>query len=301
MTCPPPRYCKTIEQGLMEAKIKAALAHLDCCRLCPRQCRVNRNNGEKGFCNAANYAEVSSFSPHFGEEAPLSGTRGSGTIFFTHCNLRCLFCQNYDISITGGGEQATTDQLAAVMLYLQNQGCHNINLVTPAHMLPFILQALNTAAQSGLNLPLVYNCSGYESLATLKILNNVVDIYMPDFKFWDPGISKKACQALDYPEIARAAIKEMFNQVGDLTTDSSGIARSGLLVRHLVLPEDLAGTQSVMAFLAEKVSADTHVNIMSQYRPTWKAATIKELSRSVNADEFRKAAALADEYGLVSI
>lgn len=298
MSLTQPRYIKTKKTGLMAQKIQQARAMLERCRLCPRNCNVNRPKGETGICKAPGHSVVSSFSPHFGEEPPITGINGSGTIFFTHCNLRCRFCQNYDISIQGRGEPATSDQLAAVMLHLQSQGCHNINTVTPTHMVPFILEALDIAIDNNLTIPIVYNSSGYETLETLQLLDGIVDIYMPDLKFRDSAIADQACQAPDYPDIARIAVKEMQRQVGDLKTDDRGIATTGLLVRHLVLPEDRAGTKEIMTFLANEVSPNTHVNVMSQYRPMWQANKISGFNRSITPDEFHTAKRIAKDLGL---
>jgi len=293
-----PKYIKTRQQGRLLKKIKQSSDLLAACTLCPRQCKKDRTRGEKGFCSTGKMAVVSSFAPHFGEEPQLVGDGGSGTIFFSHCNLKCVFCQNYDISINGMGEEANDEQIAAIMLYLQKIGCHNINLVTPSHVVPQILQALDIAIGNGLTIPLVYNCSGYESIATLRILKDIVDIYMPDFKFWDPEISHICCHARDYPEIAKKAIREMAGQVGDLKVDKNGIACSGLMVRHLVMPGNLEGTYHILKFLKEKVSPHTHVNIMSQYRPMGDACKIEALSKPVTPEEFRKAVHMAKNFNL---
>ena len=238
-----PVYLETHRRGLLQAKIDAAYEILSQCNLCPRNCLVDRHHGELGLCRTGDQPVVSSYGPHFGEEDPLVGSHGSGTIFFTHCNLYCLFCQNYEISHGGEGEEISVEDLAAMMLVLQKRGCHNINFVTPSHQVYQILAALPAAIAGGLNVPLVYNTGGYDALETLRLLDGVVDIYMPDFKFWDPQVAKDLCQAEDYPEIARQAVKEMHRQVGDLAVDDQGVARRGLLVRHLVLPDGLAGTK----------------------------------------------------------
>ncbi len=292
------RYMETRRQGRLKQKIKQAYDLMESCSLCPRQCRVDRTRHQAGYCGATNGLEISSYCPHFGEEPSLSGTHGSGTIFFTHCSLRCIFCQNHDISIEGHGQRAQAGQLASVMLYLQKQGCHNINLVTPGHFLPFILEELDMAAQNGLTLPLVYNSSGYERIEALNILDGIVDIYLPDFKFWDPDLAQKACSAPDYPSIAQKAVTEMYHQVGDLKTDSKGIAVSGLLVRHLVLPHNLAGTREVVEFLSQDVSPNCRINVMSQYRPMYRARTLPELSRPVSVKEYKDALNLAKRSGL---
>jgi putative pyruvate formate lyase activating enzyme len=241
---------------------------------------------------------VSSYGPHFGEEVPLVGRRGSGTIFFTHCNLRCLFCQNYSISQLGEGEKVGREELAYMMLSLQSQGCHNINLVSPTHVVPQILEALEVAVESGLHLPLVYNTGGHDSLETLKILDGIVDIYMPDMKYSDEKIAEGLSGIENYPEINRAAVKEMHRQVGDLEIDEDGIAQRGLLVRHLVLPHGLAGTKGIVNFLAEEISPNTYVNIMAQYHPCYKAFQIPALSRRITGDEFQQAIELTRQAGL---
>ena len=271
---------------------------LDGCSLCPRECNVDRLSGDSGICKTQDRALVSSYNPHFGEEAPLVGRKGSGTIFFTHCNLMCNFCQNYDISHEGHGQTVIDEQLAQIMLHLQNIGCHNINFVTPSHVVAQILSALEVAVENGLSIPLVYNTGGYDKVETLQLLDGVFDIYMPDFKFWDSDTAEKTCNAKDYPEIAQKAFLEMHRQVGDLVIDDSGIAQRGLLVRHLVLPEDLAGTRDVMWFLAEQISPNTYVNVMSQYRPCGKAAEIKDLTRSISDKEYQQAIEAAKEEGI---
>jgi putative pyruvate formate lyase activating enzyme len=268
------------------------------CTLCPRKCKVDRLAGETGVCRTGEQAYVSSFNAHFGEEAPLVGRHGSGTIFFTHCNLLCLFCQNFDISHQGYGAEVSGEQLASIMLRLQNAGCHNINFVTPSHVVPQILRAVEIAAGAGLSVPLVYNSGGYDSIPTLKLLDGVVDIYMPDFKFWDPEVAKKTCDAEDYPKTARQALKEMHRQVGDLVTDEAGVARRGVLLRHLVLPHGLAGTRQVMRFIAKEISINTYVNIMPQYQPCGRANAITELSQHLAQKDFNMALEEAMEEGI---
>jgi len=282
-------YIKSFEKGLLQKKIQAAYKILNSCTLCPRQCRVNRMSGETGRCKTAKQAWVSSYNPHFGEEAPLVGTHGSGTIFFTHCNLMCLFCQNFEISHEGYGQEVSDKQLAAMMVALQQQGCHNINFVTPSHVVPQILSALEIAIQQGLSVPLVYNSGGYDLPATLRLLEGVFDIYMPDFKFWDAEVAETACQVKDYPQIARRALREMHRQVGDLKIDENGIAQKGLLIRHLVLPGGLAGTREIMRFIAREISTNSYVNIMSQYRPCGRAAEIKGFSSLLSKVDFQTA------------
>ncbi len=268
------------------------------CHVCPRHCGVNRLAGESGQCRTTNQAMVSSFGPHFGEEAPLVGRYGSGTIFFTNCNLRCLYCQNYDISQLGEGTTVSSEELAGMMLSLQAKGCHNINLVSPTHVVPFILEALELAASKGLHLPLVYNTGGYDSLETLTLLDGVVDIYMPDMKYSDEKIGEQLSGIKEYPQINKTAVKEMHRQVGDLQIDELGVAQRGLLVRHLVLPNRLAGTEEVVRFLAREVSTNTYLNIMAQYRPCYKAFDLPQLARPVNRQEYAEAMGLAHQQGL---
>jgi putative pyruvate formate lyase activating enzyme len=241
---------------------------------------------------------VASYFPHHGEEDCLRGWKGSGTIFFSLCNLRCVFCQNYDISQYPQGEEVPPARLADMMLELQQRGCHNINFVTPEHVVPQILEAMPLAAERGLRLPLIYNTSAYDSLDSLHLLDGIVDIYMPDFKFWDPAVAKDLTQAEDYPEIARQALKEMHRQVGDLVMDEKGVARRGLLVRHLVLPDGLAGTQEVMEFLAREISPNTYVNVMGQYRPCGRAGEHPSLRNFLTALEHEQAQQMAREAGL---
>ena len=244
---------------------------------------------------------ISSYGPHFGEEAPLVGRRGSGTIFFTYCNLRCVFCQNYTISQLGEGRAVDREELAGMMLSLQAKGCHNINLVSPTHVVPHILDALELAVSKGLYLPLVYNSGGYDSVETLGLLDGIIDIYMPDMKYSDEKVAEQLSGIKDYPKVNRAAIKEMHRQVGDLQMDKQSVAYRGLLVRHLVLPNRIAGTQEVVRFLAQEVSTNTYLNIMAQYRPGYKAFDISQLARPVNRQEFYEAINLAHQQGLYRI
>ena len=271
------------------------------CTLCPRQCHVDRAAGETGYCSTGPGPFVSSWGPHFGEERPLVGRAGSGTIFFGHCNLGCIFCQNYTISHLGEGTEISHERLADIMFSLQQAGCHNINLVTPTHQVPAIVRSVKIAAEKGLSLPLVYNCGGYESLDSLELLDGIIDIYMPDFKYADPGISERYSDAPDYPDVAMRAIREMHRQVGDLVMDDRGIATRGLLVRHLILPEGLAGTERVVEFIAAEISPDTYINIMDQYHPCYKAHEYPLLNRRVNAREFEEAVTCARRAGLTRI
>jgi putative pyruvate formate lyase activating enzyme len=293
-----PSYLETHRRGLLKAKIAAASDILSQCCLCPRNCLVDRHHGERGLCRTGDLPVTSSFGPHFGEEDPLVGSRGSGTIFFTYCNLYCIFCQNYEISHGGEGEEVSFADLAAMMLSLQQRGCHNINFVTPSHQVYQILEALLLAVEGGLRVPLVYNTGGYDALQTLRILDGVIDIYMPDFKFWDPAVAKDLCQAEDYPEIARRALAEMHRQVGDLALDEAGVARRGLLVRHLVLPDEMSGTREIMEFLAREISPDTYVNVMGQYRPCGRASEHPSLRKFLTPLEHAEALQMSREAGL---
>jgi len=259
---------------------------------------VNRIAGEKGYCQAGAEVIVSSTFAHFGEEPPLVGSHGSGTIFLTHCNLRCVFCQNYDISHLGEGKRISDSELAQLMFGLQRQGCHNINFVTPTHYVPQIVAALPAAIELGLTIPLVYNCGGYESLEVLKLLDGIIDIYMPDTKFSDAGAAAAYCSAPDYPRILQEVLLEMHRQVGDLMLDERGIAYQGLLIRHLVMPQGVAGTRETMSFIARHVSPDSYVNIMGQYRPLFRAGEYQEIARPISTGEYREAIEIAREEGL---
>ncbi|MBF0119308.1 MAG: radical SAM protein [Desulfobacterales bacterium] len=298
MTSFKPAYLKTINAGRMAEKIKNAFEILASCSLCPRKCRVDRLSGETGVCKTAYKAYVSSYNAHFGEESPLVGQYGSGTIFFTHCNLMCNFCQNYEISHEGDGKEITVHQLAKIMIVLQESGCHNINFVTPTHVVPMILSSVEIAARMGLNVPLIYNTSGYETLETIKLIEGVFDIYMPDFKFWGWEIAEATCKARDYPEVARRAIIEMHRQVGNLVINDSGIAVRGLLIRHLVLPNNFAGTRQIMRFIVNEISPDSYVNIMPQYRPCGKAHEIKALCNNLSKKEYEEAVKAAKDEGI---
>lgn len=284
----------------LERRAETALAGLASCRVCPRDCEVNRLADETAICKIGRYAKVGSAFPHFGEEDCLRGWKGSGTIFFSLCNLRCVFCQNFDISQAGEGSTMTAERLADLMLMLQDKGCHNINFVTPEHVVPQILEALPHGVRGGLSLPIVYNTSAYDSLESLRHLDGIVDIYMPDFKVWDRQVAKRYLKAPDYPEAARAAVQEMHRQVGPLTFGERGLARRGLLVRHLVMPGGLGGTREVMRFLAQEVSPDTYVNIMGQYYPAGLVNEDRypEINRHVTAEEMAEARRIAEGEGL---
>lgn len=296
-----PCYLETYHKGLIEEKIEKAFQLLEECTLCPRNCKINRLIGEKGHCRAGFLPEVSSYSPHFGEEHPLVGHNGSGTIFMTHCSLRCLFCQNYSISHLGEGREVSFEKLAEMMVELQWMNCHNINFVSPSHYVPQILKALPYAIEKGLSVPLVYNTGGYDSVQTLKLIEGVFDIYMPDFKYTSSEVAEQYSQASDYPERAKQALKEMHHQTGDLVIDERGIALRGLLVRHLVLPQELAGTKKVMHFLATEISKNTYINIMDQYYPCGKIPINSPLGRRISQKEYDEALKAAREEGLTRL
>ena len=291
-------YLKTYEEGLFPERIRQAFLLLERCNVCPRKCSLDRTRGEKGFCRAGDVPEISSYGPHFGEEGPLVGRHGSGTIFMTYCNLGCIFCQNYTISRLGEGVEISFDKFSGIMMDLQRGGCHNINFVSPTHFVPHILKALPRAIEMGLTVPLVYNTGGYDSLEALKLLDGIFDIYMPDFKYTRGDIAEEYSQAPDYPGVVKAALKEMHRQTGDLVVDEQGIALRGLLVRHLVLPENMAGTREAMRFLAAEISRNTYVNIMDQYHPCGKAMRDPMINRRINRSEYSEAVRLARDAGL---
>lgn len=293
-----PSYLRLYREGKLQDRIDRAVEMMRDCSLCPRECHVDRLSGERGFCSTGKKARVASLHAHFGEEAPLVGTGGSGTIFFRSCNLLCYFCQNYDISHDAEGGEVEPRYLADMMISLQMRGCHNINFVTPSHVVPQILEGLIIAVERGLKVPLVYNTGGYDKIETLKILEDVFDIYMPDFKFWEARWSEKFCKAPDYRKIAAAAIKEMHRQVGDLAIDESGIAERGLLVRHLVMPNDVSNTKEVMTFLADIISEDTYVNVMDQYHPCGKATLDPAINRRLTRKEYIEAVRRTREAGI---
>jgi putative pyruvate formate lyase activating enzyme len=296
-----PGYLTSFNNGSLEIKAQKAWDCLSSCRLCPRKCRINRLQGEVGFSRTGTRALVSSVAPHFGEESPLVGRGGSGTIFFAFCNLGCLFCQNYELSHGGEGVEISPETLARQMLHLQSLGCHNINWVTPTHVVPMLLKALLIAVPMGLHLPLVYNCGGYESLETLEWLDGVIDIYMPDFKFWDSAAARTLAQVEDYQTVACLALKAMHRQVDDLVLNEQGIAQRGLLLRHLVMPDRLGGTREIMSFVAREISPNTYVNIMDQYRPCGQAVKLPGLNRRIREEEYEEALKWAKEAGLLRL
>jgi len=291
-------YINLYKTGKLRERIEKARDLLKECRICPRRCKINRLENKVGVCKVGRLPKVSSYNPHFGEEFPLVGMHGSGTIFITSCNLGCVFCQNYDISHLGEGDEISLERFAQMMIELQNMGCHNINFVTPTHVVPQILEALPLAVREGLRIPLVYNTGGYDLVETLQLLEGVFDIYMPDFKFSNSEVAARLCKARDYPQVAMKAIKEMHRQVGDLVVDERGIAERGLIVRHLLMPNGLAGTRKVMQFLAQEISSNTYVNIMDQYHPCGLAHTYSEINRRISREEFETALQIAREEGI---
>jgi putative pyruvate formate lyase activating enzyme len=291
-----------LEGGELSARVDAAFARLEACDLCAHYCLVNRRKTIRGaVCRTGEQAVVHSFGAHHGEEDPLRGWRGSGTLFFSWCNLRCVFCQNWEISQKGIGRPVAPEELAAMMLELQAEGCHNINLVSPSHVVAQIIAAVDLAAKNGLHLPLVYNTGGYDSAEALALLDGIIDIYMPDMKYGDSSLARRYSKIRNYVAINRAAVKEMHRQVGDLMLDDRGIAQRGLLVRHLVLPQQLAGTEQVLAFLAEEISPHTYLNLMDQYHPCYRADEYPPLARSLSKEEYTAALQLARRSGLTRL
>lgn len=294
-----PSYLELEKKGLLSERVEKLYSLYENCHLCPRDCRVDRTKGETGNCQATSKVKVSSAGPHFGEEAPLVGQRGSGTIFFSNCGLRCVFCQNYKISIEGEGVEISDKRLAETMIKVQKMGCHNINLVTPTYYLPSIVSAIQIAIPMGLSIPMVYNTGGYEKLETLQLIDGIIDIYLPDCKYMDSEYAAKYSDgAYSYPYYAKTALKEMYRQVGDLKADSRGIAERGLMVRHLVMPNRIAGTEKFLKFVAENLSKTTYINIMRQYRPEHKAFEYPEIARRIKSSEYSETLEWAKKYGL---
>jgi putative pyruvate formate lyase activating enzyme len=288
-----------ISQIALEQRIEAAYQLLESCHVCPRECGVNRLKNDKlGFCRSGMNPVISSAGPHHGEEPPISGTKGSGAVFFTNCNMKCVYCQNYPISHMGNGQERTPGELACQMLSLQEQGCHNLNLVTPTHFMPQILKSLGIARERGFDLAIVYNTSGYDSVEALQLLDGIVDVYLPDMRYSDNAVAMKLSIAPYYKEINTAAVREMFRQVGNLVLDEHGIARRGLIIRHLILPGGLSGTEGVMKFLAEEISRDVFISLMSQYFPAFKANENKDINRRISEKEYDEAYAIKMKYGL---
>ena len=297
-----PAYEKLEREGKLAERVEQAYAIFENCQLCPRQCGVNRQKGEKGFCRAPVKPVIFGAHPHFGEEISLVGQHGSGTIFFSNCNLRCVFCQNWPISHEGRGKKVQDEDLANMMINLQKIGCHNINLVTPTHVMPNILNAIRIALNKGLHIPLVYNTSGYERLEIVKLLDGIVDIYLPDMKYMDADqAARYSSGASDYPELAQKAIIEMNRQVGSHLTNKRGVALRGLMIRHLVMPNRVAGTEKFVRWVAEALPKSTYVNIMPQYRVEYRAFDYPKISRGITVQEFLEAMDWAEQYGLINL
>lgn len=297
-----PSYLTLHRSGELSRRADILWEMMEVCDICPRECETRRNEGKKGDCGASSQLEIASFNPHFGEEAPLVGKGGSGTIFFSNCSLRCVYCINYDISILGHGQKRSVEELAAMMLRLQEIGCENINVVTPTHYLPHIVKALDIAAGKGLTLPLVYNTSGYEKTETLRLLDGVVDIYLPDFKYFDSAMAEKYSNgAKNYPEMAKSALLEMNRQVGVAQTADDGKMYKGLMIRHLVLPNDVSSTKKVLKWIAEQFPLDTYINLMSQFTPSYKADEYPKLSRRISRKEYNEAVSYVKQLGLTNV
>ncbi|MCM8765960.1 MAG: radical SAM protein [Candidatus Omnitrophica bacterium] len=285
------------KQNKLKERVNLFKEILNSCVLCPRECKINRLEGEIGFCGAGIKPKIFSYQVHFGEEPPISGERGSGTIFFSHCSNRCIYCQNWRFSQLGEGKEVSISELAQIMLELQEKGCQNINLVTPTHYLPQILEALQRAIAEGLNLPLVYNTSGYERIEILKLLEGIIDIYLPDMRYGDDEVAFKYSQMKNYVQVNQRAIKEMYRQVGNLVLEN-GVAERGLIIRHLVLPNNLAGTEKVIKFIKEEISSYCYLSLMSQYYPFYKAKEVPLINRSITHKEYQRACAIIFDLGL---
>jgi putative pyruvate formate lyase activating enzyme len=293
-----PVYLESHNNGKLKSIIEEAFKMLESCCICPRECKVNRLNDKKGFCRIGLKPKLCSFMPHHGEEPPISGTRGSGAIFFSGCNMSCLYCQNYEFSQLDEGREVEFEELATFMLQLQALGCHNINLVTPTHIIPQILKSLELAIPKGLKIPVVYNTGGYELPEMIKLLDGIVDIYLPDMRYADNEMAIKYSSAPKYPRFNQAALKEMHRQVGVAEIDEEGIIRKGIIIRHLVLPNNISGTDKIMRFIAEELSKDTYISLMSQYSPCYKADQFQEISRRITEQEYEVALAGMEKYGL---
>jgi putative pyruvate formate lyase activating enzyme len=289
-----------LSENEFQKRINQAYKFLESCKLCPHCCKVNRIAGQKGICRSTAELKISSFNAHFGEEPPISGVYGSGTIFFTNCTLRCIYCQNYPISQLSNGNTISVSDLSSIMLTLQKQRCHNINLVTPTHFVPQILKAVAQSRTSGLKIPLVYNTSGYESSETLKLLDGIIDIYLPDAKYAEDDIAEKYSKAEKYSLVNKDALREMYRQVGNLRMSKSGIAVSGLIIRHLVLPQNLSGTDKILTWVAENISKKTYISLMAQYFPAFQASEYPALSSRISKDEYKRARKYFDNSGLVN-
>ncbi len=295
---PYPSYLESFHNSNLNKIIKRTFSLLESCCICPRRCKVNRLKDKKGFCKTGLKPRVYSFLPHYGEEPSVSGRQGSGTIFFSYCNMACLYCQNYEFSQLGQGREVDFEELSQFMLELQQMGCHNINLVTPTHVMPQILKALGLAISKGLKIPIVYNTGGYELPQILKLLEGIVDIYLPDMRYADADIAIKCSSAPDYPKYNQEALKEMYRQVGVAAMDNKGIIKKGIIIRHLVLPNNISGTDKIMQFIAEEISPDTYISLMSQYLPCYRAPDFKDISRRITTQEYVSAKQIMQKYGL---
>ncbi|MCX5701549.1 MAG: radical SAM protein [Candidatus Omnitrophica bacterium] len=293
-----PSYLESYKNGRLNKIVDEAFKMLESCCICPRRCKVNRLKDEEGFCQTGFKPKVYSLMPHYGEEPAISGKLGSGTIFFSSCNMNCVYCQNYEFSQSDKGRQVGFEELADCMLRLQDFGCHNINLVTPTHIMPQILKALNNAIFKGLKIPIVYNTGGYEFSEVIKLLDGIVDIYLPDMRYSDSAMAVKYSNAKDYPKYNQETLKEMYRQVGNAEIDSNGLIKRGLIIRHLVLPNNIAGTDKIMEFISKELSKDTYISLMSQYAPCHNAEQFKELSRRVTSSEYEEAQQAMQKYGL---
>jgi len=293
-------YLDAFKSGKLKKVADQLFNSLNSCVICPRKCKVNRLENKIGFCKTGRLARVYSFSAHHGEEPPISGSKGSGTIFFSHCNMSCVYCQNYEFSQLGQGREYTFEELAQIMLKLQSCGCHNINLVTPTHVLPQILKSLEIAIKQGLKIPLIYNSSGYELAETIELLDGIIDIYLPDMRYADKQVAKELSSAIDYPEYNQKAVKEMNRQVGGLEFDAAGLIKKGLIIRHLVLPNGASGTEKIMQFISEEISEDTYISLMSQYLPYYKASVYPKICRRLKEEEYNQAKEILERYNLLN-
>jgi len=293
-----PIYLESYQKGKLGKIIEKTFKLLESCCICPRSCKVNRLKNDRGFCKTGLRPRVCSFMPHHGEEPPISGSQGSGTIFFSHCNMACIYCQNYEFSQLGEGREVGFEELAEFMLQLQNMDCHNINLVTPTHIMPQILKALSIAIPKGLKLPIVYNTGGYELPEMIKILDGIVDIYLPDMRYADNNMAIKYSAAPDYPKYNQETLREMHRQVGIAKMNNEGIIKRGVIIRHLVLPNNISGTDKLMEFIARELSKDTYISLMSQYFPCYRATQFKEISRRISYQEYQDAKMSMQRYGL---
>lgn len=293
-----PSYLKSYSDSTLKTKINQAYKLLESCIICPRKCKVNRIDNERGFCRVGINPVVCSYMPHHGEEPPISGAKGSGTIFFSFCNLKCVYCQNYHFSQESEGKEVPIEKLSEFMLYLQGLGCHNINLVTPTHVMPQILKALYIAIEKGLSIPIVYNTSGYELPEVIKILNGIVDIYLVDMRYADNEHSIKYSQAPNYPSFNQEAVKEMYRQVGDSEFDKNNIIKKGMIIRHLVLPNNISGTEKIMKFISQNLSNKVYISLMSQYHPYYQAHKYPEIARRITKEEYQTAMDCLRRYGL---